>query len=206
MKESDKELLEGAGLASADAVVATIDALMGTGALAAGAWGLAKSYFGRGLALRQSKALEWVEMVRDNPSIFTKVLLESYVFQDAFVTSLEGYIKERSEEKREVLRAIFLDYSKFPDAEDYPLEKMQNIVQLITLNEMRLFSRIAPNIMVGNSVSIRGLDARGAITAMWGLRQIGLFRDSTQTMTIGGDLPEMVVSELGGAFARYMKS
>lgn len=207
MKESDRELLKNSGTAAIDAVVAAIDTSFGGGMpLTTGAWALAKTYFGRGLVLRQKKALEWIEMVRDNPSIITRELLESNNFQDAFVASLEGYVKERSQDKRTVLRSIFIDYSAFPNSEDYPLEKMQNLVNLITLNEMRTFSSLGSEVKAGDQISLNNPQDSSAIAAAWGLRQIGLLRENTQTIVIGGTLPAMVVSELGVEFARYLKS
>ena len=71
-------------------------------------WELGKAWYGAGLKLRQRRALEWIEMIINKPSIFIKEVLENEEFQDGFVFALEKYIRERNKKKRAYYRNIFL--------------------------------------------------------------------------------------------------
>lgn len=87
------------------------------------AWNISKALYGAGLKLRQQKALEWVEMVRDNPTYFTEQVFSDPQFQDAFVYSLERYLTMRSERKRLFFRQLFLGFATARDRETFELEK-----------------------------------------------------------------------------------
>jgi len=120
MNEKDKQILKD----SVDVIVSSIPAL-------SIAWGLSKALYGAGLKLRQQKALEWVEMVRDNPGIFTHELLIKEEFQDGFVFALEKYITERSEKKRIIFRAIFLGFTEADNQVQFPLEKFLHTLNML---------------------------------------------------------------------------
>lgn len=204
-----KSLGKQTATSAVDAAAVAVDATMSGGMpFASGAWGLTKVYLGRAIALRQQKALEWVEMIQQNPAVFNEKILKSNEFQDAFVVSIENYIKQRSSDKRSVLRAIFLDYSAFPDPESYPLEKMQALVEQISISEMKVFSSLVSqyheSIQDGAAIEYKQenlLDNEWA--ALWGLKQIGILRESTNRINIGGS-PAFVISGLGVQFARYL--
>lgn len=114
--EKDRIILKDAGLAVADAIVASIPGLNLP-------WNLSKALFEAGMKLRIKRAVEWVEMVRDNPSFFPEDLWSDEKFQDGFVVALEKYLVERDEEKRRIFRNIFLGFAKADDKEKFPLEK-----------------------------------------------------------------------------------
>ena len=95
--QKDKIILKDASLVVLDKLVDSIPGL-------SIAWGLSKALYNAGLVLRQQRALEWVEMVRDNPHIFTEQVLKDETFQDGFVFALEKYIRERIEEKRKIMQ------------------------------------------------------------------------------------------------------
>lgn len=197
MKESDKELSKASGLAAVDAVTAGIDAHMGGLPLATGAWGLSKALLGKGLALRQKKALEWVEMIKDNPRIFTKEILETQEFQDAFVICLEAYIKERSDEKRVLLRNIFKDYTSVSDPANYPLERFYEITKQITLRDAKNFSyikMIASESKPGISIETD----RGKLESTLHLISLGLL--------IQDDVPRFVKEQVGASPPRVFMS
>lgn len=87
------------------------------------AWSLCKALFGNALELRQQKALEWVEMIRDNPEVFREQLLKSQDFQDGFIVALENYLKIRTIIKRGMARKIFLGFAQSKDKENFELER-----------------------------------------------------------------------------------
>jgi hypothetical protein len=92
MNSKDKILVKDSALVVAEAVVDEIAKLLPGINIA---WGLSKALYGAGMKLRQERVLEWVEMVRDNPSIFTEQILSDEKFQDGFVLALEKYIVEK---------------------------------------------------------------------------------------------------------------
>lgn len=111
------------------------------------AWGLSKALLGAGLKLRQQKALEWVEMVRDNPSVFTEQILEQVEFQDAFVYTLEKFIRERNENKRQAIKRIFLGYIGAADPVLFELERLVSVISTISTEAIELLSYIEREIL-----------------------------------------------------------
>lgn len=187
MIADDKELLKSAGMATLDTAVAGIDAAMGGAPLATGAWSLSKALLGKGLMLRQKKALEWIEMIQDNPHLFPKEIFETEEFQDTFVTCLEAYIKERDSDKRIILRAIFKDYSSVKNPSIYPIERYYEITKQITLHEAKVFSylrQLSREIQPGKSFQ----STPGQIEATFHLISLGLLiQDDTPRLV--GDNP-----------------
>jgi hypothetical protein len=120
LTKKDKILTKDSALVVADHI---IDQIAKTIPVISIAWGLSKALFEAGMKLRQQRALEWVEMIRDNPAIFTKEILADTAFQDGFVVALEKYLIERNEEKRKIFRNIFLGYTNARDKAKFPLEK-----------------------------------------------------------------------------------
>ena len=116
MNDKDKIIAKDAALAVVEEIVSKVPGL-------SLAYGLSKALFGAGMKLRQQRVLEWVEMVRNNPSIITKQVLSDERFQDGFAVALEKYLIERSEGKRRIFRSIFLGFAKAEDKTKFPLEK-----------------------------------------------------------------------------------
>lgn len=131
MSEKDTQIIKTSALVLADQIASSLPGL-------SIAWGLSKALHGAGLELRKQRALEWVEMVRDNPDIFYKDFLESEDFQDAFVYSFEKYISERNNKKRELIKKIFLGYSDSKDRENFELERMINTLSIISFSGIKL--------------------------------------------------------------------
>lgn len=131
LNKKDKILVKDAALAVADSVVAEIAKINPAITVA---YALCKALFGAGLKLRQDRALEWVEMVRDNPSVFIEDILNDASFQDGFVVALEKYLTERNENKRVIFKNIFLGFTTSQNKQNFPLEKYFHT--LSQLNEM----------------------------------------------------------------------
>ena len=209
MKNEHKEISKSSGTAAIDTLATAIDASLGGAPLATGAWAFAKAIIGNGLALRQNKALEWVEMVQQNPSVFTEEVLRSEYFQDAFVTSLETYIKERDEYKRTLLRNIFLDFNSVKDPLLYPLERMYEITRLITIYDAKNLSywkMIMDESRQGESIATD----LGRMESTYHLINLGLLiRDDSPRFAREGEgltPPRVVLSSLGGYYIKYIKS
>ena len=209
MKDEHKELSKSSGTATVDTLAAAIDASIGGVPLATGAWAFAKAIIGNGLALRQTKALEWVEMIQQNPEIFTQEVFESEYFQDAFVTSLETYIKERDDYKRILLRNIFLDFNSVKNPKIYPLERMYEITRQITLYDAKNLSYW--KMIMGESKPSESIATDlGKIESTNHLISLGLLiRDDSPRFAREGEgltPPRVVLSSLGSQYIGYIKS
>lgn len=131
----DKDLVKDSSLVVIDAIVDNIPLLNI-------AWGLFKSLYGAGLKFRQQRALEWVEMVRDNPHIFTEHILKDEKFQDGFVYALEKYIPERVEKKREYLRLVFLGFAQESDKNNFELERIYHAISILNLDDISFLRKV----------------------------------------------------------------
>jgi hypothetical protein len=140
MNPKDKQITKDVALAFADEVVSSIPGL-------GLAWALSKALNGAGLKLRQQKALEWVEMVRDNPAIFVESLLVSEDFQDGFTFALETYLTERSWQKRTIMRNIFVGFATAEQRAQFELERLLNTTSIISVNAIQLLAYIEANIL-----------------------------------------------------------
>lgn len=129
MDEKDKQILNDSALVIADQIASALPGLNI-------AWGLSKALYGAGLKLREQRALEWVEMVRDNPSAFTETILQDAKFQDGFVYALERYIREKNESKRKFMRAIFLGFAESAIQDRFELERMYHVLSILNPEDM----------------------------------------------------------------------
>lgn len=135
MNEKDKQLLKDSAMVVADQIASTLPGLNI-------AWGLSKALYGAGLKLREQRALEWVEMVRDNPSAFTESILQDAKFQDGFVYALERYIREKNENKRTTMRAIFLGFALSPNQDSFELERMYHVVSILNFKDITVLKDV----------------------------------------------------------------
>ncbi len=140
MNPKDKQITKDVALAVADEVVSSIPGL-------GLAWALSKALNGAGLRLRQQRALEWVEMVRDNPAIFVENLLVNEDFQDGFTFALETYLTERSRQKRTIIRNIFVGFATAEQRAQFELERLLNTTSIISVNAIQLLAYIEANIL-----------------------------------------------------------
>jgi len=154
MNKKDSQVLKDSALVVADQIASVVPGLNI-------AWGLSKAVYGAGLKIREQKALEWVEMVRDNPELFTAQLLEQEEFQDTFVYTLEKYICERDEEKRKIIKSIFLGYTSADDRKKFELERLINTLSLVSYDGMRLLRMLKPLIPTTNPSALKLSDYLG---------------------------------------------
>ena len=153
MDKKDKQILKDSALVVADHIADEIASKIPVFNIA---WGLSKALFGAGLKLRQQRALEWVEMVRDNPTTFSEEILQSENFQDAFVYSFEKYISERNQSKRQIIKRIFLGYSQSENLEQFEIERMISLLSLMSqkgLELLQILVKASVTQIYGNKLS-----------------------------------------------------
>ncbi len=199
MTDKDKILAKDSALVVADAIVDEIaKSIPGVNI----AWGLSKAMYGAGMKLRQNKALEWVEMVRDNPQIYIKSLFEQTSFQDGFVYSLEKYLIERNENKRKYFRNIFLGFSTATDKNEFHLEKLIHTLSQLDESDISLLKDIDPN-RADNNYQLQGVNS----DSLWSLIHAGLvLQNNTARFASEAEntLPFINMSPFGNEFIKYI--
>ncbi len=153
MNTKDEQIVKDVTLAVADEVVSQIPGL-------SLAWALSKALHGAGLKLRQQRALEWVEMVRDNPTIFVESLLVNEDFQDGFTLALETYLTERNRQKRTIVRNIFVGFATSEQHAQFELERLLNTTSIISVNAIQLLAYIDVNILPEMDAEYRQHDGK----------------------------------------------
>ena len=211
MIDGDKILLKDVALIAADQIASSIPLLNIS-------WGLSKALYGHGLKLRQDRALEWVEMVRDNPNIFIDSILNDENFQDGFVYSLENFIRERNEEKRRIIKNVFLGFSESNSKEKFPIEKMCHALNQLSLSDIKVLSDVsvkeatAFNKLKGDSENedvsllyqIYGNTNKNREN-IYNLINLGILIDETGNR-LGNHLAPLVsLSDFGFEFIKYIK-
>lgn len=203
MNDKGKIIVEDSGLALVEAVVDEIASKLPVINIA---WGLSKALFGAGMKLRQKRALEWVEMVRDSPSVITNEVLSDEKFQDGFVYALEKYLIERNEEKRRIFRNIFLGFAKAEDRDGFPLEKFSHTLSQLSEVDIKVLRDVKVDEQ-GANYQIYGNNSTG-IENIYNLISLGILLDTTGTRmgwTAEND-PFVKLSIFGKEFIGYIKN
>lgn len=203
MNQKDKILAKDSSLGVADAIVdALAQSLPGINI----AWNLSKALYGAGMKLRQERALEWIEMVRDNPSVFTEQVLADEKFQDGFVYSLEKYLTERSEDKRKIFRNIFLGFAVAQNRDKFPLEKYTHTLSQLSELDIEVLRDIDVE-NDGQNYQIYGANAH-RIDNIYNLINLGILLDTTGSR-LGHNpqnSPFVKISIFGKEFINYVKT
>ncbi len=206
MKDEDKIVLQGTVETGVDTAIAIADEIVDKIPLLNLAWGLSKVVLGAGLKLRQKRALEWVEMIRDNPAIFSDEVLSSESFQDGFVYALEHFLRERSEAKREALKKVFLGFAEETNKDAFPLEKYTSTLAQLTEGDIAVFklldsTRMDPNYQIDDPI--------GSLTQnLYSLMHAGLLHDRSngRVYITDKEAPFISVSDYGREFKDYLVS
>lgn len=138
MNEKDKIILEGSVDTGIEMTLAAADEIVGIVPGLGTAWKLSKVYYEAGLKLRHKRAIEWVEMIKDNPTVFTQSILESEEFQDGFVYSLEKYLTQRNRERRKIMKRIFCGFTTEQDKENFKLERMMTTLEQLSVEDLQI--------------------------------------------------------------------
>lgn len=197
MDKKDKQLLKDSALVVADQIASSIPALNI-------AWGLSKALFGAGIKLRQQKALEWVEMVRDHPEVFTKELLEQEELQDGFVTAFEKYLTERNEEKRKYFRNIFLGYAISDNKQLFPLEKFVHTLSQMSVEDVEVLRDVDTSRQDRNYQIYGNEDTR--LANIYSLISLGILMNDPSSRLGPMNAPFVWISEFGKEFVNYIKN
>lgn len=195
MNDKDKQLLKDSALVVADQIASNIPALNI-------AWGLSKALFGAGMKLRQQKVLEWVEMIRDHPEVFTKKLLSQEEFQDGFALALEKYITERNENKRKYFRNIFLGFSTSEDKYSFTLERFIHTLSQLSIKDIEILRDVDINRQDRNYQIYGNQDT--ALANIYNLISLGILLNDPSSRLGPVNSPFVWISDYGKEFIKYL--
>jgi hypothetical protein len=168
------------------------------------AWGLSKAMYGAGLKIRQRKAFEWVEMVRDNPGVFTQKILMQEEFQDGFVFALEKYIIERNGAKRKYFRNIFLGYANASSRLDFQLEKFIHTLSQVSVEDIDVLGDV-DRTNFGKNYQIYGNETKN-ISNIHNLINLGILHSDPSSRIGKASTPFVWLSDFGRDFIEYIKA
>lgn len=109
-------------------------------------WFLARGFLLSVFQFQQERINSFVEYLEENKNDFTKEILKTDDFQQAFVVTLENYLKIRQEEKLKIIKNIFLGYTKEVNKEKFELERFYSIVSQISIEGLEFLHFIELNI------------------------------------------------------------
>lgn len=169
------------------------------------AYNLGKALYGAGMKMRQEKVVEWVEMIKENPGIFTEKIVSDPAFQDGFVYSLEKYIIERNESKRFIFKNIFLGFTKSNNKIIFSLEKFVHTLSQLSEMDIKILKDVDPN-QKNPNYQIYGANNRFKENII-NLINEGLLLDTTGTRwgNDSNNSPFVQLSQYGRKFIEFIK-
>lgn len=93
--------------------------------------------YGFYLQFKQDKLNSFVRFISDNPNEFAEVIVSQPAFQDGFIISLKAYLDARTKEKEELVKQIFLEFTKSDKKEEFDLERYYNTMNLLSFEGVR---------------------------------------------------------------------
>lgn len=101
---------------------------------------------GMRIAVKQEEVNQFVSFLMENRDTFTEELINSREFQEGFIKFVDDYFKMRSEERLEMARRVFLDFSKSTEKPLYPLERYDDTLAKLSLAGIRFIGFISEQI------------------------------------------------------------
>lgn len=104
--------------------------------LFAAAYGL----FGYYLCFQQEKINAFAEWIRTHPNEFAEHIVTQPSFQEGFISTIETYMRVRSEQKRELIKQVFLGFAESVNKEDFELERFYETIKIISIEQIKALS------------------------------------------------------------------
>jgi hypothetical protein len=193
MEGKDKQLAADSVIVIADAIVANLPPLNI-------AWNLSKAFFGASLKFRQNRALEWVEMIRDKPEIFSYEILNNEEFQDGFVFLFEKYLTERRHKRREYLRNIFLCFAVAENKAEFELERFADCLSRLNETDMEVLGYVDTKTVSHYQIT----DNDHLAPNVYNLINAGILRPATTWDD--NATPYVYTTPFGRDFIKYLKA
>lgn len=132
MKEKDKNILNNSTFVIIDTMVSFSPELTA-------AWGLSKVLLGTAIELRKERVFKFFEKIIKKPDLFIPEIMTTQKFQDGLVYSLQNYISERVDKKRDIIFDIFSGYTFEKCNDDFKLELFIHTIKMIGFEELEVF-------------------------------------------------------------------
>lgn len=107
-----------------------------------------KTVFSSHQAIQKKRAEEFLEFIKINEQHFVVELIHNECFISGLALTLKQVIEQYSEIKRQHIYNIFLGFTKEKDKETFELEKMYFALNLLSLEDLSLLSKIEQNVFV----------------------------------------------------------
>ena len=97
----------------------------------------ATGLYGVYMAYNQEEINEIVEFIKEHPEKFREEIVQSKEFEKGFLLFFEQYLKQRVEEKKQILKNIILGYALSDNKKDYELERFNDCLIRMTIPTLR---------------------------------------------------------------------
>lgn len=104
--------------------------------------GLCKIFIALPMGARKTRAIEFMQFLKDNTPMLSESLFEMESFQDGLLHSFETFLRERNEAKRRAVQRIFLGFAASGDKERFQLERFNAVLSQISLEAIEYLSFI----------------------------------------------------------------
>lgn len=111
--------------------------------------------YGYYMALNQEALNEYIEFLMSHPDKFRKEIIASKEFRQGFVLNLQDYIKARTQQRRELIKSIFLGFTEDVDKDNFSLEQLDEIATKISPEAVKTLSLIDSEILPLKEKTIR---------------------------------------------------
>jgi hypothetical protein len=116
---------------------------------------LFSGFYGYLMELNQESINEFVEYLREYPDEFRKEITESEEFRQGFVICLQDFLKSRTQQRREIIKSIFLGFAKAENKHDFLLEQLDDVALKISSDGVETMSLIDRVILPLKEKSLR---------------------------------------------------
>jgi len=133
-----KDLVSGGSIGIKNFIIPAIDVLVAQRPEFIPAWILARGFFGSIFDIQQDKINEFVDYIKNNPSIFIKEIVSTEEFQEGFLITFEEYLKQRTENKRKIIQEIFSEFTQSENKINFELERMYDVLNKLMPSNFKL--------------------------------------------------------------------
>lgn len=146
MNTKDKTLLHGSAEVAVATATSAVDAALAVAGLPpvlTPAAGLIMQYLLSDSAATEALLMEWIQMVKDNPDVFTIEQAKRPYFKETMRVAIQAYMNARGEYKRSLLRSVYVGAVEADDTEHFPLERLIGTVSVIAEEHVRFLRSVS---------------------------------------------------------------
>lgn len=88
--------------------------------------------------LDEEKTTKFINFIKDHKEEISQEIISANGFKEAFYITFENYLKQRNNEKCEIIKNIFLGFCKSENKEEFEMERLYDVINKIPLNLINL--------------------------------------------------------------------